>query len=65
MIRSLLIAMTMLLALSSQAHALTCDEVRQAIRFYGVEGTIRLAKLNGFSDKRIARIKRNCKLERF
>jgi len=64
MLRSMIAAL-FLLVYSTQANALTCDEVRRAIAWYGKYETLRLAKLNGFSDKRIERIKRNCKLEQF
>jgi hypothetical protein len=64
-LRSLMIAALLLPALSVQANALTCDQVRRAIKDHGEAAVLWYAKLNGFSDKRIARIKRNCKLERF
>ena len=64
MARSLLIAASMLLALSSQANALTCKQVRDAVASNGEAFVISWALRNGYTEAQIIRIKRVCHVGR-
>ena len=61
MARSLLIAATLVLA-SSQANALTCKQVRDAVASNGEAVVISWALRHGYTEQEIIRLKRVCRI---
>ncbi len=59
MSRSLLIAAALVFA-SSQANALTCKQVREAVASYGEPTVISWALTHGYTEAQIIRLKRVC-----
>ncbi len=57
--RFLIIAAIMLASISD-VHAVTCKQVRDAVKLYGSGAVIYWARINGYSEERIARLAKVC-----
>lgn len=57
--KSLLIVAALILSIGS-ANAVTCKQVRQAVERFGSDAVIYWARVNGYSEQRIARLAKVC-----
>jgi len=61
MLRSM-IGAAILLALSSQAHALSCKQVRAYVASYGEPAVISWALTHGYTEAQVIYLKRVCRI---